>query len=160
MTLSLKDIFQQKPDAETPEEFWRRTAEKRGAEIKYFSFAIYLGRSKQTVRDQPGLLYLAGDTLWFEDFEKDAGILSVFSSKTPYVKTEFGISKADIGSAKIIGKKTAVACIRGWTEPASAPVITRLGRIFSRSVVQIGVTKGASHYFEAMKEGELIGLLS
>jgi hypothetical protein len=163
--MDLGELFK-KPDLMSPEEFWKQTAEKRGAEIKYYTFAIYLGRSKETLLDLGGLLYLAGDTLWFEDFEKQSSLFGfqtsgkLFGAKKPYVKTEFSVPRADIVSAKVISKKAAMSCVMGWMEPANAPVITRWGDLFSRPAVQIGLREGKALYFDAMKERELVGLLS
>jgi hypothetical protein len=157
--MGILDLLGRKQDAISPEEFWRKTAEKRGADINYYTFAIFLGRSKDSLRDLPGLLYLAGDTLWFEDFEKDPGFLRLLSPKPAYVKTEISVPGADIVSAKAVLRKMALACVKGWMEPATAPSVTSFGRIFLRSAVEIVLSQGRGIYFEAMKEKELLELL-
>jgi hypothetical protein len=157
--MGLENLFGKKQEQISPAEFWRRTAEKRGAEIPYYTFAVYLGRSNDAARDLPGLLYLAGETLWFEDFEKDMGFMKIFTPKTVWEKTEFSLPKSDIGAVKIVPRKTAFACIKGWMDPGAVAPITRIGRVFSRSVVQLGLPQGAAIYFEVMKEAELVRLL-
>ena len=154
------DFLGQKKETESPEEFWRRTAEKRGGEIKYYTFAIFLGRSKDSPCDLPGLLYMAGDTLWFEDFEKDAGWMRLFTPKSAYAKTEFGVPASDIRWARPVSRKTAFACIDGRMEPKAAPLITPFAKVFFRSAVEIGLSDGGGLYFEVLKEKELLVLLA
>lgn len=55
------------------EEFWKEKSETYGGEIRYRSFARLLGRSDDEARDLSGLLYLIGERLIFEDFEKQGG---------------------------------------------------------------------------------------
>ncbi len=157
--MGLQDLFGSKQETISAEEFWRRTAEKRGAEILFNTFAVYMGRAKENLHDLAGLLYLAGDTLWFEDFEKDGGLMGLFIRKSAYVKTEFSVPKADIVSVKPIQKKDALSCIRGVLQPAAVTAMSRFNGFFARPVIQIALSSGGAVYFEAMKEKELMQVL-
>lgn len=153
-------LFSRESNAESPEAFWRRTAEKRGAEIRSYSLAVYLGRSNESIREMVGVVYLAGDTLWFEDFEKDTLLFGILSRKSTYVKTEIGIPAAAVSSARTVSRRTALLCIQGRMDPDKAPGMSTRTWLPARSAVQITLSDRHSLYFEIAKEREILDLLN
>ncbi len=145
---------------ESAAEFWRRTAQKRGGEIGLYTFASYVGRSGDKYFGLPGLMYTVGNTVWFEDFQKDNWLSSLLDArKKSYVKTEFEFSKGDVAFTKLVSFPNAMRCIKGGMDPAKVPTISSLTKFFSTTVVEIAFTQGHCMFFEIMKWEEMIDFL-
>jgi hypothetical protein len=145
---------------ESAVEFWQRTAQKRGGEIGLYTFATYLGRSGDNYLGLPGLMYTVGDSVWFEDFQKDNWLSALLDPrKKSYVKTEFEFSKPDAAFTRLVSSASALRCIKGGADPNKLPTISSLANFFSTAVVQIAFKQGHSLFFEIMKREEMMDFL-
>jgi hypothetical protein len=143
-----------------PAEFWRQTAERRGGEIRFFTFATLVGRSGGSFLNFPGLLYLVGDFFWFEDFERENWLSKIFASRTKWEKTELSFSKSEVQFTRIVARGGAARCISGAIPPekvASASVFTM---IFSSPLIQVGLKDGSAIFFEILQRKEFLAHLT
>ena len=120
-----------KKHEESPSEFWRETAEKRGGPIGYMTYGSLLGRSGDVLVDLPGLVYTVGDSVWFEDFERDNWLARIVNSKRKFEKTEFSFARADVTQVRMVSRGAAIRCISGALLPDKLPRLSFFGRIFS-----------------------------
>jgi hypothetical protein len=146
-------------EKESFSEYWRRTAERRGGEIGLTTFATFLGRSSDKIRELPGLLYTVGTAVWFEDFERDNWLLSLMGSKRRFEKTEICFTKEEVGFTRVVSRGVAFRSIRGARDLRNTPPIHPLARIFVTPALQIGCIEGHSLFFEVMRQKELIDFL-
>jgi hypothetical protein len=145
---------------EDPAEFWRQTAEKRGAEIGFYTFATLVGRSGDRFLNFPGLLYSAGSFFWFEDFERDSWLSKIFASKTKYEKTELSFSKSEVQFTRIVSRMGAARCIGGAVAPEKLTPASLFTRLFSTPVTEIGLKDGSALFFEIMQRKEFLAQLA
>jgi hypothetical protein len=144
---------------ENPADFWRQTAEKRGGEVGFFTFATFLGKSSDQFQGLPGLLYTVKDSVWFEDFERDNWLSRIVSSRQKYEKTELSFLLAEVRLARLVSKIGATRCIGGAVSSEKLPPVSFLTRIFSTPVTQVGLDDGSSLFFEVMLRKEFLALL-
>ena len=142
---------------ESPAEFWRKTAEKRGGPIGFVSFATYLGASGSGIQELSGLLYDVGGTIWFEDFERDNWLSRIVRSRTSYEKTEFSFSRADARFARMVRRRGALRALTGPSEDALAPA-TFWSRVFSTPILQVKMKDGSSLFFDLLLKKEFLAL--
>jgi hypothetical protein len=145
---------------EDPSEFWRQTAARRGGEIGFFTFATLLGKSGGAVLNFPGLLYTVGDTVWFEDFERDNWLSRILSSRQKYEKTEMSFSMSEVKFTRVVSRGAAARCIGGAVAPDDLATASIITRVFSTPVAQIGLHDGPSIFLEVMQRKELFALLA
>ncbi len=143
---------------EKPEEFWRKTGEKRGGEVGFLTFATLLGRSGDQPLELPGLLYGVGETLWFEDFERDNWLARIVGSRKQFEKTELSFAKAEVRSVRFVSRSSALRCISGSVAPDKIPEATALGKIISTPIVQIALSNGTSIFFDMILRREFLAL--
>jgi len=148
-------LWGKKKPEETPDEFWRHTGEKRGGTVEFYTFATLVGRSASQQVGLPGLLYTVGDSVWFEDFERDNWLAKILNSRQKYEKTEAGFAKADIAFVRTVSRRNAYRCIVGSTAPDSLRQQSPIARIFSTPVTEIGFKDGTAIFFEIMMAKEL-----
>lgn len=146
------------PD-ETPADFWQKTGEKRGGTVGLFTFATLLGQSGDVALGLPGLLYTVGDTVWFEDFEKDNWLAKILGSRQKYEKTELSFSKAEVVFTRVVSRGAAFRCIGGRAAPDKVPALPPLLRMFVSHAVQVGLQNSTSVFMEIMREAEVLAFL-
>ena len=145
---------------EDPAEFWRETAARRGGEIGFFTFATLLGKSGGTVLNLPGLLYMVGDTVWFEDFERDNWLSRILSSRQKYEKTELSFPVSEVKFTRVVSRAASARCIGGVVAPENLAPASFFTRVFSTPVAQVGLRDGSSIFLEVMLRKELFALLA
>ena len=145
---------------EDPAEFWRETAARRGGEIGFFTFATLLGKSGGIVLNFPGLLYTVGDTVWFEDFERDNWLSRILSSRQKYEKTEVSFLMSEVTFTRVVSRASAARCIGGVIAPEKLAPASFFTRVFSTPVAQVGLRDGSSIFLEVMQRKELFALIS
>ncbi len=153
------ELFRRSKPEESFDDFWRRTGEKRGGTVGAFTFATYLGRSRGEVAGLPGLMYTVGESVWFEDFERDNWLARLFGGKRQFQQTEVGFSRDEVASTRVVSRATAYRCIRGSLAPQDARPLSPFMRLFSTSAVQICLSQGQCLYFEIMKQAEIIAFV-
>jgi len=141
---------------EDPEEFWRRTAEKRGGQIGFLTFATLLGRSGDRPLDLPGLLYTVGDVVWFEDFERDNWLAKIIGGRRKYEKTELSFVRGEVTSSRLVSRSSAARCIVGVLPADKLHAVSALARIFSTPVVQVSLANGTTLFFDMIRRAEFI----
>jgi hypothetical protein len=153
-------FWDRKKQTESPEDFWRHTGEKRGGEVGFVTFATFLGQSGDRVLGFPGLLYTVGETVWFEDFEKDNWLARIIGGRQKYEKTELRFLVSETTFTRVISRRSAYRCIGGARDPKDLPPLSPFLRMFSTSVVQIGMKSGSSLFMEIMRQKEFLDLLA
>ncbi len=145
---------------ESPDEFWRQTAAKRGGEIAFLTFATLLGRSADQPLDLPGLLYLVGETLWFEDFERDNWLSKIMGGRKKFEKTEISFLRGEVRAVQLVSRAGAARCIAGAVPAERLSPVSAVGRIFSTPIVQVSLSNGTSLFFDMIRRGDFIALFS
>ncbi|MGO9410153.1 MAG: hypothetical protein ACLQCB_05300 [Spirochaetia bacterium] len=148
-----------KRQEESPADFWRKTGEKRGGEIGFFTFATLLGRSGDGPLGLPGLLYTVGERVWFEDFERDNWLSKILGSRQKYEKTEFCFDRSEVTFSRVVSRSNAYRCIGGGVTPDALRAMSSFGRLFSGHALQVGLQDSSSVFLEVMRESELRGFL-
>ena len=143
---------------EDPEEFWRQTAAKRGGEIGFLTFATLLGRSGDQPLDLPGLLYMVGDMVWFEDFERDNWLARIMGGRRKFEKTEISFSRQEVAAARLVTRTAATRCITGAVPAEKLPAASTLGRILSNPIVLVTIAGGSSLFFDMIRRTEFVAL--
>jgi hypothetical protein len=143
---------------ESPDDFRRQTAAKRGGEIDFLTYAVLLGRSGGRHVTLGGLLYTVGGTVWFEDFERENWFSKVIGNRNLYEKTELSFEKTEVAFTRTVTRSSAQGCIGGRRVPESLPAMSALACVFSTPITQIHLTNGSSLFFEVMLRKELMGL--
>jgi hypothetical protein len=145
---------------ESPDEFWRQTGAKRGGEIEFRTFATLLGRSADQALDLPGLLYLVGNTLWFEDFERDNWLSKILGGRRKFEKTEISFIRAEVSSTQLVSRSAAARCIAGAIPAHKLRPVSAIGRVLSTPIVQVSFTNGTSLFFDMIHRSDFIALFS
>jgi hypothetical protein len=145
---------------ESPEEFWRQTAAKRGGEIGFLTFATLLGRSADQFLDLPGLLYLVNDTVWFEDFERDNWLAKIVGGKRKFEKTEMSFHRSEVRASQLVSRAGATRCIAGAVPAEKLTAVSAVARVLSTPIVQVSLTNGMSLFFDMIRRGEFIEMFA
>ena len=143
---------------ESPEEFWRQTAAKRGGEIEFLTFATLLGRSADQQLDLPGLLYLVGETVWFEDFERDNWLAKIMGGKKKFEKTEISFARPEVRATQLVARSGAIRCIAGAIPAEKLSPVSAVGRVLATPIVQVSLSGGMSLFFDMIRRDEFIAL--
>jgi len=141
---------------EDPEEFWQHTAEKRGGKIGFLTFATLLGRSDDRPLDLPGLLYMVGDVVWFEDFERDNWLAKIIGGRRKYEKTELSFGRGEVTSSRLVSRSSAARCIGGALPADKLRPVSALARVLSTPVVQVSLANGTTLFFDMIRRAEFI----
>ena len=115
-------------------QFWEERENQKGGKVSFFTFATFLGRSRDKNLNLGGLLYLINKTLTFEDFEKENWLLKIMNRKREYEKTEYDIEKKDIVEVKLVSKNTALNCISGFIDDVDTKSLSGVGGLFLQKV--------------------------
>ena len=145
---------------ESPDEFWRNTAAKRGGEIGFTTFATLLGRSADQPLDLPGLLYLVGETVWFEDFERDNWLAKIMGGRRKFEKTELSFFRGEVRAMQLVSRSAAARCIAGAVAAEKLSPVSAVGRFLSTPIVQVSLSNGTSLFFDMIRRSEFIALFS
>jgi len=143
---------------ESPEDFWRQTAAKRGGEIGFLTFATLLGRAADQPLDLPGLLYLVGETVWFEDFERDNWLAKIMGGRKKFEKTEISFARAEVRATRLVSRSSAARCIAGAVPAETLRPVSAVGRVLSTPIVQVSLSGGTSIFFDMIRRIEFIAL--
>jgi hypothetical protein len=143
---------------ESPEDFWRQTAAKRGGEIGFLTFATLLGREADQLLDLPGLLYVVGETVWFEDFERDNWLAKIMGGRKKFEKTELSFTRAEVRASQLVSRSSATRCIMGGVAAEKLKPVSAVGRFLSTPIVQVSLSSGTSIFFDMIRRAEFIAL--
>ena len=137
------------------EAFWNERSKTYGGEIRFRSFVRLLGSSGDGLRNLLGLLYLIGDRLIFEDFEKENGLLGLFmkKSKEKFEKTLIEIPIEKVRSIKKVSQRGAQRKLAGDPQPTKA--LSKFLAPLLMVVHEIILDDGTYFYFEIMTQTPL-----
>jgi len=141
---------------EDPEEFWQRTAARRGGQIGFLTFATLLGRAEDRPLDLPGLLYVVGEMVWFEDFERDNWLARIMGGRRKFEKTELSFGRAEIRFSQLVSRSSAMRCIAGALRVDHLRSATAWARIFSTPIVQVSLENGTTLFFDMIRRAEFV----
>jgi hypothetical protein len=141
------------------EEFWAERENQYGGEIRFRSFARLLGSTDRDQKDLSGLLYQSGETLVFEDFEKESALMGLIikTSKKKYEKTVIEIPFNEISAVKPVTQTTAKGKLAG--APGETREISSLAAFLGRPVHELVLSTGERLYFEVLDKRSLKELL-
>lgn len=148
---------------ETDEEsrrFWEEREKQKGGKVEFFTFAAFMGRSRDRHVNLGGLLYIINKTVTFEDFEKDNWFAKIISRKQKYEKTEFSFKTEDITEIKTVSKNSALNCISGIIDDRDTKRLSNISGLFFQALVQIKLKSGYSLFFDVMKRKEFTTAVS
>lgn len=143
-------IFQKK-ETQSPDDFWGDREKEKGGPVGFRSFSMLLGKSDDTIRNLAGIFYQVGDTMYFEDFEKDNMLAKLINRGRKYEKTEFSFNLSEVLEMRLVSKNAALACIDGSLEDRDTKPMTALASVFGKAVVQLLFVSGYSLFFEVME---------
>ena len=106
----------------------------------------------------PGLLYMVGDTAWFEDFERDNWLAKIMGGRRKFEKTEISFSTAEVRATRLVGRSAANRCIAGTVPAEKLPAASAFGRILSNPIVLVTLSNGTSLFFDMIRRQEFIAL--
>jgi hypothetical protein len=130
--------------------FIQELEEKRGSKIRWKTYSTWYANSDGVQREYGVFLYRAGDSFWFEDFERIPTFLG-FPIKQKkdapkYIKYEASFPMEQVKDTKP-STATAERCCRRWNP--NSPNSKRLARVFPRSL-DGDASDGTVHFFELM----------
>ena len=149
-------LWQRRDREEDPQEFWKATAEKRGGAVGFTTFATLLGSPADRYRGLPGLLYTVGDSVWFEDFERDNWLARIMGGKRKFEKTELSFGRGEIRASKLVSRSAAMRCIGGGLAVEQLHAVSAMGRIFSTPIVQVTLENGTTLFFDMIRRAEFV----
>jgi len=141
---------------EDPQEFWERTAARRGGQIGFMTFATLLGRAGDRALELPGLLYVVGETVWFEDFEKDNWLAKIMGGRKKFEKTELSFGRAEIRVSRLVSRSAALRCIAGVLQADHLRGVSAWTRIFSTPIVLVSLHNGTTLFFDMIRRAEFV----
>jgi hypothetical protein len=137
----------------------RQIEEACGGPIAFKTFAFYLGNSAGRAGERGGLIYIVGDDLYFEDFEKTGGLSQFFRKKTAYEKLRFSIPVRSIDRIQVTTERSARRCIRRITSPADIKEPPFWLLWFSRKVYMIERAGGPAEFFDILDDAAFLAFL-
>ena len=148
-----------KPSAEDPAVFWRETAAKRGGTIGFLTFASLLGGTADGMSDTSGILYTVGESVWFEDFERNDWLRRIAGGKSTFVKTEITFTRSEVAFTRLVTRGAALACIAGKVPPADLSAASRLARLLGTPFVEVGMRDGSALFLDVIRRSEFMAVL-
>lgn len=141
------------------EEFWTEREQQYGGKIQFRSFARLLGTTLREERELSGLLFLAGGTLVFEDFEKESALMGfiIKTARKKYEKTVYEIPFNEISGVKPVTQGTAKRKLAGASGETGE--ISSLAAFFGRPVQELTLSTGERLYFEVLDKRSLREML-
>ncbi len=132
------------------EDFLRGIENTYGGPIEWKTYAFYVGRSGGGARPVSlgGLLYVIKDTIVFEDFEREGGLLRLFGKKTEYRKFKIEKKIDTLEEIRNISALQAGRAIRGTAETQALPPLSALGKLLRRRVEMLLYNDGEAWFLE------------
>ncbi len=135
---------------EEADKFIERLETENNGKIVYKTFAVLLGKSRETVRNIGGLLYIINRDIYFEDFEKQTSFLQVFGKKTIYKKYKINFRINEISCIKEVTEKCARSSISGFKSHTSTKETSGFIKYISKKICQIQFGENYSLFFEIL----------
>jgi len=122
---------------------------ENGGKLEYRTYAQFLGKSGEGTKNLGGLLFIVGDRLIFEDFERQSStIMLLFHKKKEYVKLKFQISTDEIERVNLVNLSQGLKVVKYNKDPKNLTEISAIRRLIFRNVTQILLKNGSAFYFE------------
>ncbi len=132
-------------------EFWERKERETGGPILYRSFAILLGRMTEGRLDRSGILFVSGNSIHFEDFEKQDPLSWLFRrKKKPYSQYITSVSLSDVSEIRLIPERDAVRVLKGTLPPSRTRTFSLLNAVGSKRISQIILRNDDSLFLEVL----------
>jgi len=144
------------------ETFKKEREEKFGGEIRYLSYARYIGKAGgEKVENRGGILFVIGDTIHFEDFENRNALLSLLGQKKDYAKAEFSLELGEITLARDVRERGANDCIAARISEESVPHgPSGLAALFMKPVLQLIREDSPSLFFDLLDKKGFLNFLN
>jgi hypothetical protein len=140
--------------------FWENIERQKGGKVTFFTFATFLGESGSRQVSLGGLLYIVGDMVYFEDFEKENWIAKIFTRKQKWEKTEFSFRTGNLSEVRLVSKGTALNCIAGYLDEADTKPVSKVFAALFQPVIQIRLKGQGSLFFDIMRKKEFLDALA
>lgn len=144
--------------------FIQELEEKRGSKIRWKTYSTWYANSDGVQREYGVFLYRAGDSFWFEDFERIPTFLG-FPIKQKkdapkYIKYEASFPMEQVKDTKPVTRATAERVAAGRLEPKFAKTANGWQRVFSQIVEMVTLSDGTVHFFELMDRKQFLAQLA
>ncbi len=122
---------------------------ENGGKLEFRTYAHFVGKSGEKIKNLGGLLFFVGDRLIFEDFERQtSSLLLMFRKKSEYIKLKFQITVSEIERIDLVNLSQAIRVVKYGSDPKHLTVISGLRKILFRNVTQVLLKDGNAFYFE------------
>lgn len=136
-------------------DFIKELEEAYGQPIGWRTYSMWFGHSDGTVREFGVILFLIGDIIHYEDFEKQRSLLGFQLPKkanTPaYVKMKGSFSRKDVVDIQKVAKTSAEAWLRTSVPQPPRPV-GKLASLLRQTVTMVTLRDGTRMFFELLDE--------
>ncbi|MFP4178650.1 MAG: hypothetical protein ACLFNZ_09820 [Spirochaetaceae bacterium] len=137
---------EKKSDTET---FLAALEEQNGGPLEWRTYAFLLGASgDNNPRSLGGLLYVAADTLIFEDFERENALLGLLGKRKKYEKCKIEASLSSVAELRSVAAGEARRAINGKCEPNTLPVLSGIRKILEKRTEAVIFKDGTAWFFE------------
>ena len=127
--------------------------EENNGKIIFKTYALYPGKSGKKSPNLGGLLYVVGDLLIFEDFERQGGMMQLLvKRKEKYEKTKFSFKLSDISRVYSVTRSAAVKAVKYHADPGTIQPASPVTRFLQRTISQLLMEDGSAYYFELFDE--------
>lgn len=143
------------------EQFWKEKEETLGGKVLHQTYATFLGDAgAESFNGRGGLLYVVGNRIYFEDFEKFNAMMALFNrTDDKYAKTEFSMLLEDVKAVQRVSEKDAKSCIMGILKEDALPSLTKFKSLFYKGYWEIEVKDRPAMFFEIMDDTKLFELI-
>lgn len=140
------------------EKFIKDRESKHNGKIVFSTFAKFIGEGySKKILNSNGILYIIGDFIYFEDFEPQKNILTMYNDKDNYEKFEFSILLSSIINIKEIRDKDAINSIMSSVSQKDIDAVPMgIRRFFIHSVVELEIVDKAPMFLDFLKNSECI----
>ena len=99
-----------------------------------------------------------GETVWFEDFERDNWLAKIMGGRRKFEKTELSFVRAEVRATRLVSRSGASRCVAGAVPAEKLKPVSAVGRFLSTPIVQVSLSSGTSIFFDMIRRAEFIAL--
>ena len=138
------------------QEFLESLEKEHGGLIRFKTYANFLGFSTPEKVEKGGLLFIINDTVYFEDFERQPGLLDLVGLKNKLVYQKFRKSckKKEISPHFPVRTGSAKSVIRGSRSSTQLKKTGIIVKSFVKTCYMITLSTGLSWFLEILDENE------
>jgi hypothetical protein len=129
--------------------FWKGVEEEHHGKVQFKTSALFLGKSRGPLVNIFGILYVVGDHVVFENFEKGPDLFQVLLKRNKkFEKHKVVLSVEQILDVKEVTKRSAHRCLDGLIADSETSSPGFFDSLFASGVRQIRLRSGESLFFD------------